>query len=328
MTTSADAVCFRFSRRAMATVFEVVLPCGGPAAQRAAEAALDVIDRLEGQLTVYRTSSEVSRLNRIAAAAPVPLEAKLFELLTVCDGISRATGGAFDVTAGPLIKAWGFFRRAGRVPDAAELADVRCRVGYRHLQFDPNRRSVRFTRPGLEINLGSIGKGFALDAASERLSRAGIADALLSGGNSSVLAVGDRTWEVGLQHPQARRRLGVVRLRGRALGVSGATHQSFRYNGRTYGHVLDPRSGEPAVGVALAAALAPTAAEADALATAFYVLGAEGTRSYCAANPHVSAVVLPDGAGDEPLRFNMKATEWEAAQAGDGYPDEPSWDEA
>jgi len=328
MTTSADAVAFRFCRRAMATEFEVVMPAGGADAQFAAEAALDVIDRLEAQLSVYRPTSEVSRLNRIAAYAPVPLEAQLFSLLTFCDRISRATGGAFDITAGPLIKAWGFYARAGRVPDGDQLADARRRVGYRLLEFDLRASSVRFGRPGVEINLGSIGKGFALDRAAEQLNLAGPADALLSGGSSSVLAIGKRDWAVGLQHPSQRRRLGVLRFQGRALGVSGATHQAFHYNNRAYGHVLDPRTGEPAIGAALAAALAPSAAEADALATAFYVLGVEGTRTYCAMNPQVAAVVLPDGEDNVPIHFNLNENEWEIAGPDEAYPNALTWDDA
>jgi FAD:protein FMN transferase len=302
----------RCGRRAMATVFEVLLPFGTADGQAAAADALDLIDRLEAQLTVYRPTSEVSRLNRLAAFAPVPVEAGLFDLLACAARLTEETRGAFDVSAGPLIKAWGFFRREGRVPESGELAEALGRVGMAHVELNPARRSVRFRKGGIEINLGSIGKGYALDRAAERLrTRWCVRSALLHGGTSSVLAVGtppgdEQGWVVGLKHPwDPKQRLATVRLRGRALATSGATYQHFEYNGRKFGHLLDPRTGRPTEGIALATALAPTAAEADALATAFYVLGVEPTRRYCAAHPEVSAVILPDGPDADLVVINL-----------------------
>jgi thiamine biosynthesis lipoprotein len=128
----------------------------------------------------------------------------------------------------------------------------------------------------------------------------GIVSGLFNGGNSSVLAIGapandPRGWSIGLRNPASpEERLGVVRLRGRALATSAATYQNFAYNGRKFGHLIDPRSGRPAAGVAMASAIAPTAAEADALATAFFVLGLDGARRYCESHPDVSAIVLED----------------------------------
>jgi thiamine biosynthesis lipoprotein len=313
----------------MATQFEVVLPWATPRADAAAADALDLIDRLEAQLTVYRDTSEVSRLNRLAALAPVPVEAGLFDLLTLAARITEETGGAFDVTAGPLIKAWGFFHRQGRVPDDDELAAARQRVGMRHVALEPQGRRVRFARPGIDINLGSIGKGYALDRVAVRLrDRWRVTCGLLDGGTSSLLALGTPPgepdgWLVGLKHPAGSRRLAAVRLRGRALAVSGSTYQHFDYNSRKLGHLLDPRSGRPAEGVALAAALAPTAAAADALATAFYVLGPAAARAYCDAHPDVAAVLLADGPGAEPEVVNLPPDDFvpaaEEYAAGDAY---------
>jgi thiamine biosynthesis lipoprotein len=301
----------------MATQFEVILPWGTPRAEAAASDALDLIEYLEAQLTVYRTTSEISRLNRIAAQAPVPVESPLFCLLQLCDGLARTTGGAFDITAGPLIKAWGFFRRAGRVPGDDELAAARSVVGMHHVALDRQLRSVRFDRPGVEINLGSIGKGYALDRAVECLrERWKVSSALLDGGTSSLVAIGvppddPGGWEIGLKHPWQSCRLARLRLRDRALATSGATHQHFAYNDRKLGHVLDPRTGRPAEGIALAAALAPTAAQADALATAFYVLGIDGTERYCAEHPEVSAMILPDDPDAQLRSINLSSADFE-----------------
>src|SRR5262249_26993788 len=149
----------RASCRAMATRFEVVLPFGTPDALAIAGTPFEEIDRLEQQLTVYRDTSEVSRLNQLAPSSPVPVEERLFDLLSLSARITHETEGAFDITAGALIKAWGFFRGPRRVPSDAERAEALTRVGMRHVVLDAEQRTVRYLRPGLEINLGSIGKG-------------------------------------------------------------------------------------------------------------------------------------------------------------------------
>jgi thiamine biosynthesis lipoprotein len=304
----AETSLVRLSRRAMATQFEIVLPFGTPSALEAGEAALDEIDRLEDQLTVYRETSEVSAFNRQAATDAVVVEERLFQLLKLAERISTETNGAFDITAGPLIKTWGFFRRQQRVPGADELRLALERVGMRHVELDAERRSVRFRRAGLEINLGSIGKGYALDRTAELLSaRWKISAGLLHGGHSSVYAIGSapgsrRGWPVGIRHPwEPERRLATVWLKDRALGTSAATFQHVEHQGRKLGHIIDPRSGWPAEALASVSVLAPTAAEADALATAFYILGADGARDYCQKHPDIGAVVLAVSADAEPL---------------------------
>jgi thiamine biosynthesis lipoprotein len=296
--TEAPAL-LRSARRAMATIFEVVLPFGTPDAVAAINAAHDEIDRLEEQLTVYRDTSEVSALNRRAADAAVPVSDNLFELLQLAERLTRETEGAFDVTAGALIKAWGFYRGPRRVPAPQERFTARQRVGMHYVQLDPGPRTVRYLRPGLEINLGSIGKGYALDEVGQLLRRRwGVTAGLIHGGHSSVLALGtqpgkEQGWAVGVAHPCEARRLAVVHLRDRALGTSAATFQHLEYNGRKLGHILDPRTGWPAEGLASVSVTAPTAAEADALATAFFILGVDWARDYCTDHPSIGAVMLP-----------------------------------
>jgi FAD:protein FMN transferase len=316
-----EATLLRFARRAMATTFEVILPFGTPGAIEAADDVLDEIDRLEAQLTVYREDSEVSRLNRLAPTEAVPVEAGLFGLLSLSARLTRETEAGFDVSVGALIKAWGFYRRAGRVPSDEERAAVQTRVGMKHVVLDGAQQTVRYLRPGLEINLGSIGKGYALDRAALRLREEwGLGSALLHGGSSSILAMGSEPgtthgWSVGIRHPWDRdRQLALVRLRDRALGTSAATFQHLEYNGRKLGHILDPRTCWPAETLASASVAAPTAAEADALATAFFILGVDWARDYCAAHPGVAAVLLPQG--EEALPVVMGFSPGEATLAG------------
>lgn len=283
----------------MATQFEVLLPFGTPDANEAAQMGLELIDRVEDQLTVFRDSSEMSRINRDAFAHAVVAEDKLFQLISLAARVSAETNGAYDITTGALTKAWGFFRRSQRVPTVSERAEVLERTGMQHVVLDGDRSSVRFLRRGLEINLGSIGKGFALDQVADLYRMQGVVtSALLHGGSSSVYALGSepggkRGWSVGIRHPwDQERRLAVLRLRDRGLATSAATFQHLECDGRKLGHILDPRTGWPAEGIASATVVAPTAAEADALSTAFFILGIDGTRQYCEQHPEVGALLL------------------------------------
>jgi thiamine biosynthesis lipoprotein len=294
----------RYARRAMACTFEVFIDAARyKNAAPAALAALDLVDQLEDQLSIFRPESEISRLNRDAAFDPVEVEPRLFDLLAEAIELYHETGGAFDITAGQLSRVWGFTRREGRLPTSEELDAARRRIGSHHLALDRAGGSVRFSRPGLEINLGSIGKGYALDRVAEQLAAEGIDDYLLHGGASSLLARGtsgtDDAWVVGLRNPLLPEvRVGQLRLANRALATSGSATQFFVHEGRHYGHILDPRTGWPAEGVLTATVLAPTAARADALATAFYVLGVDAAEQYCRNHPAVASVMICPGASE------------------------------
>lgn len=295
------------SRPAMGSYFEVRLPAPLPGALELATRMLDLIEQLEAQLTIYRDDSEVSHLNASAADGPVEVEAGLFDLLDRALAISRATGGAFDVAAGSLSDAWGFVRGPKRVPEPAELARAREQTGSRYLRLDAEHRTVAFDREGLRINLGSIGKGYAIDRA------VGLArdywlptSCLLHGGQSSLFALGSPPWmfgghwEVTLHNPfEPTRPLGIVRLRNQGLGTSGTTFQHFEQGGRSYGHILDPRTGEPPDrGPLSVTVIAPSATEADALSTAYYLLGPEAAHDHVGRNPGIGAIFVEPSRGD------------------------------
>lgn len=287
-------------RRAMACDFEVQLAAGRrDDSMQHVFTALDLVEALEDQLTVYRDQSEVIGINRLAAERPVEVEPRLFALLRLSERLCRETGGALDITAGPLSEAWGFSRRQGRLPSDAEIDAARARVGMHHVVLDDAHRTVAFRRPGVSVNLNSIGKGYALDRMAESLADGGVDDYLLHGGRSSVLARGGRPgeqgvgWPIGLRHPlRPTERLAEFYLRDQALATSGSATQFFRHRGRQYGHILDPRTGRPAEGIFSATVIAPSAAEADALSTAFYVMGPDAVREYCAGRPEVAAILV------------------------------------
>ena len=301
----------RVSRPAMACRFEVLLDSDDARFVEAARGALDEVDAIEEALSWFRATSELQRVNREAGAGPAAASAELFALLELCAGLHRLTGGAFDPTSTPLSRAWGFLAREGRLPGAGELEAARASVGFQHVRLDARARSVRFDRPGVELNLGSVGKGWALDTVSAGLRAAGVERALVSAGGSSQRGWGERPWEVDLT--SGGETLARLRLRDAALGTSGAGEQHFVHEGRRYGHVLDPRSGWPVEGVRSASTIAGSAAEADALATACFVGGPSLAAAVCAARPGTLAILAleaepgrlrvfgaRDGAGLEP----------------------------
>jgi thiamine biosynthesis lipoprotein len=329
------------SREAMACEFEVLLNAGQyPAGPDAAMAALDRIEQIEAQLTVYRDTSEVAAINRRAAAGPVAVESRLFDLLARAVELFHATGGAFDVTAGPLSRVWGFYRRQGRMPDAAEVAEALALVGSDKLALDRAARTIQFRQSGVELNLGSTGKGYALDRAANALQATGVHDFCLHGGNSSVLARGSRTnadcglqnaesqnvesqnsarppgWSIALRHPlKPDVRLAEFRLRDQALGTPGSGTQFFHYQGKRYGHVLDPRTGWPADKVLSATVIAPIAEQADALSTALFVMGLEAGREFCAKRPEIGVLFVIPGSRTGTIELcplNLAEDAWRA----------------
>lgn len=309
----------------MACDFEVLLNAGEQdEATETALGALDLVEHLEAQLTVYRDTSEVSRLNQRAARQPIKVELQLYELLREAARLFELTQGAFDITSGPLSQVWGFARRQGMVPEPAMIESARTKVGMDLIEFDDEAQSIHFLRDGMALNLGGIGKGFALDRCARRLSDGGVKNFLVHGGKSSILARGSRHgltgWSIGLRHPlRPEWRLGDIVLQDRALGTSGAANQYIHHEGRRLGHVLDPRTGWPAEGLLSATVLAPTATEADALATACYVLGQEGVQQLCEQLPDISAILVAPGdrvGSTELILINLRDdSEWRPVES-------------
>lgn len=291
----------KIERRAMGTSFELRFPAHTPGAVDLAEDVLDLIDDLEAQMTVYRDESEITRINQTAHLEPVVVEDRLFQLLSAAVAISRQTGGAYDITLGALSQAWGFTRGPKRVPSPDILAEARQNTGYSALIFDQAAKTIAFDRPGIMLNLGSIGKGYALDRAIEVIREYWWpTSALVHGGHSSVYALGSPPdqfggrWQVALRNPfDVEQPLGTIHLRNRGMGTSGDLFQRFEHEGRLYGHILDPRTGEPAQSdLAGVTVLAPTAAEADALSTAFSLLKHDEIKTYIADRPEIGVIFV------------------------------------
>ena len=300
----------RVHRPAMACRFEITLSGEDEAHVPAAREALDEADRIESALTVFRDTSELVRVNRTAGQSPAPVSPELFGLLELCRQVHTQTEGAFDVTSTPLSRCWGFLKREGRLPAAAEIEAARARVGMDGIELDAAARTVRFRRPGMELNLGSIGKGYALGRLADVLRARGVGHAVISAGGSSVLALGGRGagWCIDVRPKQLEgERLLRLQLCDGAMGTSGAGEQYVDVEGQRYGHVLDPRTGWPAGGVLSVSVVTARPAVADALSTAFFVGGVELARRYCASHPDTLAIITPDDGTRRPQVFGRYA---------------------
>ncbi len=339
------------ARQAMATRFEIVLHGEDPVSLRAAgEEALDEIERLDRQLNLYSTTSEIARLNASAAREPVRVEPGLFHLLDQARKIHEETGGAFDITIGPLMRCWGFMGHGGGVPHPDALADARARTGMHLLELNANKLTVRFAREGVMLDLGAIGKGYAIQRAAELLREARVPAAILHGGTSTVCALGHppgaAEWKVGIACPEdgqpaiqpvpdskatqqtgapsliasaadparesEKAKLGllaILPLHNEALSVSAVWGKSFQSGNKTYGHVLDPRTGEPASRALLAAVAHTSATETDALSTALLTVGSAGHDAIALLRPGMRTLVLEPGTGSDPFQFRARDIE-------------------
>jgi len=247
--------------------------------EAAIDAAFDEVRRLDELLSNYKPDSEWSLVNRDAATRPVRVSPELFGLLEACLEYSRQSEGAFDITVGPLMKVWGFYKGSGHLPHRPEVLAALGKVGYRHMQLDPAARTVRFDRPGVEMDPGGIGKGYGVDRMVEILKRNGVSTALVAGSGSSIYGIGappdePAGWPVKIKDPwDPGKTAAEVRLKDMSLSTSGSYEKFFRAEGRIYAHIMDPRTGYPAQGSVSVSVLAPRTIDSEAWAKPFFVNG-------------------------------------------------------
>jgi thiamine biosynthesis lipoprotein len=288
---------------AMGTTFSIsVYASESQASEDAVEAAFAEAHRLDGMLSNYKPESELSQLNRTAAEGPVKVSRELFQLLQTCFDLSRASDGAFDMTVGPLMKLWGFYRGEGHVPDPQAISRAMQHVGYRNVLLDPKHETVRFLKAGIELDPGGVGKGYAIDRMAEILSARGIHSALLSAGGSSIYAIGTppdsaRGWRIAIQDPiDSSKSAATVFLKDESLSTSGGYEKFFEVGGKTYSHIMDPRTGYPVKGMLAVSVVCPRTLDSEIWAKPFYVLGRAWTEEHV---PQGFRVFLCEGSGTE-----------------------------
>ncbi len=295
-TPSGDLVSVSDGRPAMGTLLEITLVGRAGEVSRAdLEPLFAEVDRLERILTRWDAASALSTLNAAAGSGSRAVPPELARILADCVTWSRETGGSFDVTVGALVALWREAGRRGRLPTAAEADAARAAVGAAKLGLGADGRVA--LPAGMALDLDGVAKGWALDRVAGRLRGSGVAGALLDFGGSSVVAIGRpadaphwRTLLRGAGDAPA----GVLTLRDRALSVSGSLGEWSEIEGRRYGHVIDPRNGEPLSRAFQAAVLAPGAGEAEAWSKALLVLGAEEGIARLAERPGLEGMLIDE----------------------------------
>lgn len=300
----APAVADLVVRRAwpvMGTLLEIeVRGADSAVAEMALATARAAVFRVDMMMSVYKPASELSAVNRRAGGDSLTaVDPWTAEVLEAALRFAELSDGALDITVGPLVDAWGFHREVGAVPPEAALDSARRLVGYEQIRWDPVTRAVRLPRPGMRLDFGAIAKGFAVDRAVAALRTAGIrAGRVDLGGNlrwfGRVSTEGSER-NVALRDPRdPDRPFALVQVDSGSVATSGDYERFFEVDGRRYSHILDPRSGQPVRGVAAVSVFAPTALEADALSTAFFVLGPQAGCRLAARLPGVEAVWVRD----------------------------------
>ena len=302
---------YRVGRPAMATQFEVLFEVIDADLMPVAESALEMIDDLEAQLTVYRDTSEVCAINREAFDHPVGVEAGLFGFFLECKRIWEETGGASDIAIHSLLEIWGLFRPPRRVPTEEEIQRALARSGMDGVELTPHPPvtlphppapsptgeggKIRVLREGIGINLASVGKGYALECVARHLQEGGMENFLLFGGGSSLLARGSSTWEdgwlAGIATPFAKNNpIAHLRLENQALSTSAI--DSGAIQGSNPPHILDPRTGRPVESDLVSVTVVTGSAScAEGLSTAFLVMGLDKVLEYCEKHTDVGAIM-------------------------------------
>ena len=275
---AAKAVLYRDSRVIMGTLFEVqVYDANTERAKGAVGEALDEMARVDLLLSNYNSASELSRMNQEAPKEPFHASTELFNFIIACRRFYDDTEGTFDPTVGALVRVWGFFSRHPSQPNAEQIAVAKLASGFDKVRIDPEERTIRYAVPGLEMDPGGIGKGYAADRAMEVLQRRGIHSALVSAGGSSIGAMGhppgQRAWRIAISNPaNPAKAVAEVELRDAALSTSGVSQQSLQAGSHTYSHIFDPRTGEPVEDMCQVTVVTQNGSAAEALSKAAFIL--------------------------------------------------------
>ncbi|MGH9629362.1 MAG: FAD:protein FMN transferase, partial [Bryobacteraceae bacterium] len=276
-----EVLRFEESLDAMGTTYSIVAYGEDRFKLRAsAELAFEEVRRLDRLLSNYRPESEWSNVNQYAGEHPVRVSPELFDLLEQCMEYSRKSEGAFDITIGPLMKVWGFYKGSGRLPHRAEVKGALSRVGYENIILNADNRTVSFRRPGVEIDPGGIGKGYAVDRVVAVMQKNGIRAAMITAGGSSIYAIGNppneaRGWRVSIRAPKdPNQTVEEVFLKDESMSTSGSYEKFFRAGRRIYSHIMDPRTGFPASrNVLSVSVIAPKTIDSEAWTKPFFING-------------------------------------------------------
>jgi FAD:protein FMN transferase len=299
--SAADLRLFEAVEPHMGTLFRIKLYAADEqSAASGFRAAFDRVGELDARLSDYKADSELSRISQTAIGRPVKIGEDLFRVLAASQKLAGETGGAFDVTLGPIVGLWREARKNHRLPDAAALKEAGARCGYRKLQLDPANRTVKLDQAGMQLDVGGIAKGYAADSALAVLKQLGIRSTLVAA--SGDLAFGDpppgqRGWKIGVDST-------ILELRNAAVSTSGDSEQGLDAGGKRYSHIIDPITRTGLTSRITVTIVAPDGMTADGIATAVSVLGADRGMEFVENKQGVAALIVgSEGRRVESARF-------------------------
>jgi len=246
---------------------------------RAIKQAFEEINRIESIMSLYKSDSELTRINKSAQKESITISPEMTELLLISQNAWQLTSGGFDPTASPIIKLWGFYKNEGKVPEKREIKEKLKLVGFKNIIFDKSRKEIKFLSSGIKLDFNAIAKGYAIDQAVRVLKGIGILRALINAGGDIYALGGKRPqehWTIGIRDPMQKDKVfASIELSNRAIVTSGNYEKFFTIDDKQYCHIIDPRTGYPVQNILSVTVLAPQVALADALATGIFVLGKE-----------------------------------------------------
>ncbi len=289
---------YSFTEPHMGTRFKIIVYAADESAAKAAvKAAFQRIADLDSIMSDYRSTSELMRLCQKAGGEPVRVSEDLFRVLERSQEVARLSDGAFDVTVGPVVRLWRQARRTHELPDPKALAQAWELVGYANVRLDAKKRTVQLLKPGMQLDLGGIGKGYAADAALAVLKKHGIHEALVAAGGDIAVSgppPGTDGWTIGiapLLDPDAKPKRYLI-LHDAAVSTSGDSEQFSEVNGKRYSHIIDPRTGIAMVGRMSVTVVAPQGIIADPLTKVVSVLGPRDGLAIIEATEGLAALVV------------------------------------
>jgi thiamine biosynthesis lipoprotein len=280
-------------------------------AQKCIEAAFAEINKVDELMSDYKSDSEISLVNKNAAERPVQVGESTFEVLQRSVEFSKLTDGAFDITVGPLVDLFHAAKENQIAPDREQIEKAKSKVGYEKLQLDQKNKTVLFTVEGMRLDLGGIAKGYAIDKAIEAMKKTGALGAMVDIGGDircfGIPAKGKKHWLIGLQDPNLNTHSSdglvlKIKIAKGAVATSGDYQQFAIIEGKKYSHIIDRQTGTSIEGLSSVTIIADNATDADALATAVSVMGAENGISLIEKLPNTEAILIPSGPKPEPIK--------------------------
>lgn len=309
LSCAKEPPIFKKSKFLMDTVVTITAVSTKDEVEKAVDAIFSEIERIENLMSGFREGSDVDRINKSAGVSPVKVDKDTLNVIIKAIEISEMTGGAFDITIGPLSKLWGFGEKENYIPSEEEVRDRLSLINYRELIVNKAKSEVFLKKKGMSIDLGGIAKGYSADRGIEILKNRGIKAGIVAVAGD-IRTFGKRPdgkpWHIGIKHPREKDKvLTTIDLEDSSISTSGDYERYFVKNGIRYHHILDPKSGYPASECQSVTIISKEGILVDALATAVFVLGPEKGMEFIESNNLIEGIIV-DSKGEVKISSGLK----------------------